>query len=453
MQAEYRRDTHHSQLVLYDTEEIRRDSFQTRMFLENTVPGFLPCKKYTIDCQEKFFYDISSRQTLVSMLETRAVSRKCLENLLSSVLRALTGLQNYLLDTEGICLRPEWIFSNPNGSEFFFCYYPGGAFDWREQLQQLAEYLLPRLEHKDRAAVRLGFDFYQCTMEDRVTATELEQLLKDDSEHAEAEEGVFTGRAVQESREKNGMEEMPASREDLLSDFFREEEQEETKTSKKLPTDSSRIAVWLKWIVPVLAGGLCSILLWIFCGGLAAMAAVLLTAAAVSLLAFLRWKKDREQEREETMEQYAMVQDWIEEEKQEERQQEAQEQEKEEQEVLYSEDNATCLLTSEEAYSRLAKGYLVPDSGMDMPTIAVDQPLTMIGKSSQMDVVLKGIGISRIHARIICRENQCFLSDMNSKNGTKLNGILLNPEEEQPLKDGDRITFANAGFEWRCYRL
>lgn len=42
MQAEYRRDTHHSYLVLYDEDGKSRESFQTRMFLENTIPGFLP---------------------------------------------------------------------------------------------------------------------------------------------------------------------------------------------------------------------------------------------------------------------------------------------------------------------------------------------------------------------------------------------------------------------------
>jgi pSer/pThr/pTyr-binding forkhead associated (FHA) protein len=48
-------------------------------------------------------------------------------------------------------------------------------------------------------------------------------------------------------------------------------------------------------------------------------------------------------------------------------------------------------------------------------------------------------GISRRHARISRRENEVFIEDLNSLNGTFLNANRLVPELPYPLKDGDRV--------------
>ena len=48
-------------------------------------------------------------------------------------------------------------------------------------------------------------------------------------------------------------------------------------------------------------------------------------------------------------------------------------------------------------------------------------------------------GVSRRHARITRREDQVFIEDMNSLNGTFLNAVRLVPELPYPLKDGDQI--------------
>lgn len=474
MQAEYRRDTHHSYLVLYDEDGKSRESFQTRMFLENTIPGFLPCRVYDIDCSGRFFYDISSRQSLANILEIHALDQKMLEALLASLLRGLNGLQNYLLDTSGFCLKPEWIYRRPSGDSFEFCYFPEGELPWKDELKKLAEYLLPRLDHKNREAVRLGYRFYQNVMEDKITAAELEILLREeavDGEDAENGKERQMGEPSLLPEGKHHPEEgaaaiIPASRDELLQAFFDPEDEKEQsdplkkKQGKKKGLSEkgnfpAEIRPWIELLLPLLAGGVASFLFWYFRFDLAALVCGIATVGALAYILIRRWRRGKEQERDELMEQYVQVQDWLEEEKKEENYLQEKENltEQKGKRFMAEEEDATCLLTSEEAYSRLAKGYLVPDASLGGPTIAINDALTMIGKSRQMDVVLEHMGISRTHAKIICRGDTCYLSDLNSRNGTRLNGILLKPEEEQVLSDGDRISFANAGYEWHCYRL
>ncbi|HSJ56679.1 MAG TPA: FHA domain-containing protein [Anaerolineae bacterium] len=50
-------------------------------------------------------------------------------------------------------------------------------------------------------------------------------------------------------------------------------------------------------------------------------------------------------------------------------------------------------------------------------------------------------GVSRRHARVSLRENQVFLEDLNSLNGTFLNATRLVPELPYPIKDGDQVQF------------
>ena len=63
-----------------------------------------------------------------------------------------------------------------------------------------------------------------------------------------------------------------------------------------------------------------------------------------------------------------------------------------------------------------------------------------------MDFVMERDTVSRFHAKFIRRENEILLSDLNSTNGTKVNGRMLNVQEQVPLANGDRIIFADEEF-------
>ena len=57
--------------------------------------------------------------------------------------------------------------------------------------------------------------------------------------------------------------------------------------------------------------------------------------------------------------------------------------------------------------------------------------------------------ISRIHSRLFVNENRLFIADANSTNGTFVNGTALQPGEDVEIFPGDRILFADVGYE--CY--
>ena len=62
------------------------------------------------------------------------------------------------------------------------------------------------------------------------------------------------------------------------------------------------------------------------------------------------------------------------------------------------------------------------------------------------DAVIELPTVSRIHAKIRKREGEYYLTDLNSRNGTSVNGKILKGDEEYCLQDQDQIDFAQARY-------
>lgn len=63
-----------------------------------------------------------------------------------------------------------------------------------------------------------------------------------------------------------------------------------------------------------------------------------------------------------------------------------------------------------------------------------------IGRDAQCEVLISDRQVSRLHARLILTQKGVLLEDLDSKNGTHLNGQRLT--EPQILQDGDSIQIA-----------
>ena len=83
----------------------------------------------------------------------------------------------------------------------------------------------------------------------------------------------------------------------------------------------------------------------------------------------------------------------------------------------------------------------------ELATIYLQNELTVIGKmENAADAVIDLPTVSRIHAKIRKREGEYYLTDLNSRNGTSVNGKILRGDEEYCLQDQDQIDFAQARY-------
>jgi eukaryotic-like serine/threonine-protein kinase len=84
--------------------------------------------------------------------------------------------------------------------------------------------------------------------------------------------------------------------------------------------------------------------------------------------------------------------------------------------------------------------------GSEAEGYSLTKEITSLGRDSSNDICLAAAdGVSRFHARILRQDDgQFLLADLNSSNGSFLNGMRV--FEPVPLKYGDKIEIGNAHF-------
>lgn len=104
----------------------------------------------------------------------------------------------------------------------------------------------------------------------------------------------------------------------------------------------------------------------------------------------------------------------------------------------------TALLTGG-PQGELTPAFLVPENtSAEFPMIQLSDREVLIGKQKELvSCVIDSPAVSRVHARIRLGEDGCYLRDLNSTNGTSVNGEMIFGSEEVRLCPGDHIAFAD----------
>jgi FHA domain len=81
----------------------------------------------------------------------------------------------------------------------------------------------------------------------------------------------------------------------------------------------------------------------------------------------------------------------------------------------------------------------IEDTGEVVPLHA---SVTTVGRGSSVDIRLRDLSVSKLHAEIICRGSYVYVADLGlSRNGTRVNG---RPAARRVLEDGDVLSFGSA---------
>lgn len=113
-----------------------------------------------------------------------------------------------------------------------------------------------------------------------------------------------------------------------------------------------------------------------------------------------------------------------------------------EQESAVSAHPTVFLGTVETAEGRL----LYQGTGAEKSFLIEGDTFLVGGRNEQADGKLLSSGVSRNHARITREENNFYIEDLNSRNGTYLNGKLLAYKQKCQVKPGDHLKFAREEY-------
>ena len=457
MKSEYKRDMNHNYLILTGEEAIDTNSYQVRMIVANAVPDLLQCRIQGIDGKFMVYYDVTSRHSMTALFEEKKIGMEELQVILGGFVQVMEAMSEYLLNPCQLILEPEYIYLDAEKQNVRFCYLPGFHGEIQKQFQNLAEYILPKLNHEDGKAVMLGYGVYRRALEDsfhlEYIKEELYKVKNGKASDFAAYEKKKTFKQAEKSQEEHKEQEElwqmeNWNREDLDGV---EKKKKDSKPNNREVKKENRDRLWKT------AGFLLALL--ILLGITAGMAAgylprvstgvflsVILGLMVLGMLSYILMKKIPEK-KQNPHEETDGIREFQEKNIYEIPQEKEKQPEIKEHEV--SEENTECFGETVVLSAGITKGpaTLVSHEPGELATIYLDRDITVIGKlETAADAVINMPTVSRIHAKIRKRDGEYYLTDLNSRNGTSVNGQILKNGEDRLLEDEDEVDFAQARY-------
>jgi hypothetical protein len=95
------------------------------------------------------------------------------------------------------------------------------------------------------------------------------------------------------------------------------------------------------------------------------------------------------------------------------------------------------------------RAYWVDEQEVNIPLLKT--PFIIGSMKGVVDFQVKNESASRIHCQITCEDDQYYIIDLNSKNGTFLNNRKLEGQEKYLLKNTDEIKIINDKYYFKLY--
>jgi len=420
--------------MMIRSETGKNDGYTMRMISGNKIPGLLGVQEKWLDGVSMFYYDITSKQPLSRLAERRKMTGFEIRMLLSDLILVLRQMERFLLDEQRICLRPEYIYIEPETYHGNFCIIPGYCSDFPKEFLDFAQYILDHADHSDGEAVILAFSVFRESRKENFGVEDIEKCLGKENNSKNSVEPSVEGFAEYQAEEGPGIPER-----EIDLQIIQNEEVD------------GRISQRIFYLF-ILAGMIAIPLICIGVFGINflfrwkwALLAIEILLAAVGLFIFGFVNNENEygtrQEKTTETELGELIWEMTEEIEGKKTGPSANTLD------LESDDEMqTVLLISQTDLCEKRKLL----SLSERREIPINYFPFLIGKNKGLvDFCLNEPGVSRLHAKLEKEGKEYYITDLNSTNGTKINGQLLEANEKRQLRIGDELEFAGSLFRFQ----
>lgn len=443
MKATYYKDTMRSYMIIPCPPEAGTTGYQYRMLEMNRIEGILPCGLRHIDGESFLYYETTGKQSLSALYEGRRIPGTELFGLLEALNYVSGTLSGYLLDEQNLVLTGEQIFYDLSSGKYFFTYYPGEVVE-----PDVFRFLADGIDGTDKRAAAAAYRLCAAAGADRqalreVIRKEVSQRDMPKPWEIETEEPAEDCTAKSESPDfdSSGHHTLRTAAKPERNTEYRQNRDPEPELGKK----QFVFRILLIVILLAGAGGLFAVQLLVYISQrerrLCIAGSILLLVSACLIIAetVLRVRESRRRRREAEQSRNPSY---------------LESDEKdlpvfgtgkaEDYRLVDEEAGNTVRFSEQETIGRLYgrdRG-----SRIDLRTLP-----TTVGKAqAYVDVVLPDPSVSRVHARIYKGEEGCIeIRDLDSTNGTFINGTRLEPNEKKRVHRGDEVRFGNMEYEYR----
>lgn len=413
------------------------DSYENKLFEFHKVPYFLQYEYRKCNEEEALYYKLKYRTTIKSVVKHLSFSIERVVNFIESIIGVIENTEEYLLDYDKIIWKSDCIFIEVDTGKLEFCYSPieveGGL------LKDFLLEIIQGIDKKQEEVLLLLLNFYNVVTEPDCN---LEKIM------------AFRENAIGKRLAKDDV-----VREHKILNQGKIENSLELKEIKK--TDDKKMVEKIVRVFLFLVAGIDLILIVCLFFNILTYENILYLFIGLALLIILvivYMYITKEESADDIMEEYFQTEgkeisvEKMEEEKT------LREKEKGDADIVRRDEilGETTILSEDDLDNRKKEIireedskqlYLEPIKKEKYSPIHPKEKSIVLGSMKEnVDYYLTSRGISRMHAKIIKKSEGLYLFDLNSTNGTFLNGDMIKSGEEYELEVGDLVGFADVEF-------
>ncbi|RKW55497.1 MAG: FHA domain-containing protein [Lachnospiraceae bacterium] len=399
LKTEYKRDFKNNYMLISfeDEEEADIEKYEFKMLENNYISGLMKFKLVKENEKTIFCYDITSKQSLSRILEYKPIGLEDIKKIVLGIIRAITNMERFLLGTYGLLLNTDYIYADPESLDLALCYLPCIKEEMQSKLSDLFAQILAKIDQNDHEGVVLAYSLYQESLKDNCVFNDLLSIMNKYNKKTKKEillkiaDTDHNKEDVYESDKAKSIESKTKDRAEIFSikSLFRMKKE---KAKVNSPIQESKNS-------------------------------------------YKKKKKEESPPEEELDEENEEWLELFENSKSTERSN------------TYEEKEYTHTVLLSEASEDKA-GYILKSSDNTVEDIKISYFPFIIGKQERIcDYIIKSEMVSRLHLRIDKDRGEKFsIRDLNSLNGTKLEGRLLDNEEVAELSLGNEVEIADLRY-------
>lgn len=432
MEVHYKTDLYASYMQIEIPEQIDRNQYSFKMVEKNRMKGILACKERVEDGKAYFYVDITGKKNLVQEYADKEMELEDIITLFQQIIPVFEELRNYLLTEKMILLEPEFLYRDMEDESLYVTLLP-----WEREegtsLHKLAEFFLEKISQRDEHGVNAAYHFYrqqsqpQFSLHQFLPILEKESILKrqkqkDKIPNKNIQSFSYEIEGTEKEEIKKSKWDNPQS---LYKESVYEKEREETRS---LGEENKKNKKGTGWIFSIFVGAVLLIMGMLPILPSSQKMICLAAALTFSLIGvtggIYQSFKYRNKDNRKTDSSKAEKRDL----------------EKESQEPVEYTPAAfeeTVFFQPGEDESLLKLQW--KEKGRENSYMLQQLPVTVGKLKEEASIVIKDSSVSRIHCRFVEKDGGVAIMDMNSTNGTSLNGMKLKPGEILEIVKNDEI--------------
>lgn len=395
---------------------IAQKTYMIRMLENNKIPYLIKPVSGEIDGNVWLKYNVDTKCNLRQFFKQKKPDSGFVMRFIQQINKCVSELEKYLLTPGDIVLDPEYVLYDDKKQEIGLVYVPGYKRELKAQLGLLFEFMLVNFEHRDKQGIETMYEAY-----DMVNCREFE--ISSLGNFIVKYEKNIDGLQCKEFEVCNEKISIPKNHNEIINDKSIDLDLESAYIKENNATGKT-----IKTFIKLIFSGILLVAGVLFENGLFYILGAIVLLL-MTIFDMTKPTKTNEDNIDLAMQEYEVSEDV--------------------ENVYGMKRIQEEIVNGDGVHDNIGVSKMIPLSNGMLSEIDLDGTweTIVVGRGRKnADYVLASNQISRVHASITRRNNQIFVRDRSSANGTFVNSERLTELQEYAIKPGDIVAFANEEF-------